>query len=193
MGPKEERYWAYQTINFIEKNIEGIMPEDVDAYNMTLGKLFKWMLLAIQNRKNDVIRRKALKKKAREDREKAIESAEQREQRRVQELEQAHEKFKEDHREEIDAALRAEQEELNKQNDEYGEENADEEEKDQKPKEKPVMPVFEEEEFLTKWDEENPAIAIPDEVIDDIDNDWLLSEEQEDAFIAQYFANKEGQ
>lgn len=53
----------------MEKNIEGINPEDVDAYNMTLGKLFKWLLLSIQTRKQDIIRRKALKRKAKEERE----------------------------------------------------------------------------------------------------------------------------
>ena len=74
--------------------------------------------------------------------------------------------------------------------DEYGEEEEDEE-KDQKPKEKPVMPVFNKEEHLTKWDEENPEIVIPPEVIDDKDNDWVLSEEDEEALIAQYFQSRE--
>jgi hypothetical protein len=39
---------------------------------MTLGKLFKWLLLAIKTRKDDIVRRKALKRKAREDRENLI-------------------------------------------------------------------------------------------------------------------------
>jgi hypothetical protein len=43
--------------------------EDVDAYNLTLGKLFKWTLLALKTRKDDITRRKALKLKAREYRE----------------------------------------------------------------------------------------------------------------------------
>jgi hypothetical protein len=44
----------------------------VDAYNMTLGKLFKWMLICIKTRKEDITRRKAMKKKAREEREMLI-------------------------------------------------------------------------------------------------------------------------
>ena len=32
-------------------------------------------------------------------------------------------------------------------------------------------PKFNEEEHLRKWDEDNPAIHVPDEIIDDIDND----------------------
>jgi hypothetical protein len=68
LGPKDNHFARYCTINFIEKNIEGIVPEEVDAYNMVLGKLFKWLLLAIKLRKEDITRRKALKKKAREER-----------------------------------------------------------------------------------------------------------------------------
>ena len=69
LGPKDDRYYPYTTLNFIERNIEGINPDDVDNYHLTLGKLFKWMQLAIRTRKDDIIRRKALKKKAREERE----------------------------------------------------------------------------------------------------------------------------
>ncbi len=72
LGPKDEYQERYTTINFIERNIEGINPEDVDAYNVTLGKLFKWLLLAIKTRKEDITRRKALKRKAREEREALI-------------------------------------------------------------------------------------------------------------------------
>ena len=73
MGPKEEHQPRYTTVNFLEKNIEGVVPEEVDHYNMTLGKLFKWLQLAIRTRKEDIIRRKALKKRAREHREALIE------------------------------------------------------------------------------------------------------------------------
>lgn len=43
MGPKDGKYPGYMTLNFIERNLEGILPEDVDQYNLTLGKLFKWL------------------------------------------------------------------------------------------------------------------------------------------------------
>jgi hypothetical protein len=49
------------------------------------------------------------------------------------------------------------------------------------------MPIFNVEEFLVKWNEDNPEILIPDEVIDDIDNDWQMNEEEEEALIASYF------
>ncbi len=68
MGQKNQPYYGYKTLNFIEKNLEGIVPEDVDMYNLTLGKLYKWLLLAIRTRKDDIIRRKAMVKRCREDR-----------------------------------------------------------------------------------------------------------------------------
>jgi hypothetical protein len=73
----------------LEKNIEGVVPEEVDHYNMTLGKLFKWLQLAIKTRKEDIVRRKALKKKAREHRETLIEQARKREEQHVNDLKDA--------------------------------------------------------------------------------------------------------
>ena len=64
LGPKQDQFERYQTLNFLERNVEGIQIEDVDAYNLTLGKLFKWVLLALKTRKEDIVRRKALNVKA---------------------------------------------------------------------------------------------------------------------------------
>ena len=63
---------------FIERNIEGFIPEDVDHYNLTLGKLFKWLVLATKIRKEDITLRKVKKKKAREDRELKIQKEQDR-------------------------------------------------------------------------------------------------------------------
>ena len=52
--------------------------------------------------------------------------------------------------------------------------------------EKPARPVFDDKFFLYNWDEEHPAITIPPEVIDDIDNDWVLTEEQKEEHIAAH-------
>lgn len=69
--------------------------------------------------------------------------------------------------------------EQEKQEDEYGEEEGDDEDgnsfaKDKMPKEKPVMPQFNLDEFMEKWVEENPEPQLPDEIVPDIDNDWIL-------------------
>ena len=79
LGQKENYYERYSTLNFIERNIEGINPDDVEHYNLTLGKLFRWLLLAIKTRKEDITRRKAQQKKARDNREHLIEVSKQRE------------------------------------------------------------------------------------------------------------------
>jgi hypothetical protein len=79
----------------------------VDAYHLTLGKLFKWMLLAIRTRKEDIIRRKALKKKDREERDKLKVMADDWLVKRGQDLIDAEEKFKEEHKDDIEAAQKA--------------------------------------------------------------------------------------
>jgi len=37
------------------------------------------------------------------------------------------------------------------------------------------FPAFDDEEFYAKFDEDNPTIQIPDEVVDDVDNDFNLT------------------
>ena len=47
MGPKENEFKSYQTLNYIQKNIEGIQLKQVEDINMSAGRLFKWLELAI--------------------------------------------------------------------------------------------------------------------------------------------------
>lgn len=54
-------------INYIEKLIAEMNQEEVDTYHAGVGKLFKWLKMAVDTRKQDVIRRKAIQKKNRED------------------------------------------------------------------------------------------------------------------------------
>lgn len=53
-GPKEDEYKEYQKIHFIRQNVEDIDPEVVDEYSVTVGKLYRWLLLAIELRIEDV-------------------------------------------------------------------------------------------------------------------------------------------
>lgn len=76
---------------------------------MTLGKLFRWVTLALKTRQDDIIRRKALTLKAREHREKIIGDREAREVKRGVDLQEAEDKFKEDRKDEIEAFLKYEQ------------------------------------------------------------------------------------
>ena len=44
---------------------------------------------------------------------------------------------------------------------------------------------------MEKFDDENAEIEIPDEVIDDVYNDWVLSEDEEAQLVNDYWASKE--
>jgi len=52
--------------------------------------------------------------------------------------------------------------------------NEEDEEEDGEKEPAPVMPVFNKEEFLQKWLNDNPTIQIPDEPVEEPDNDWIF-------------------
>ena len=58
IGPKDGEYKEYQKIKFIRTNVEGIDENEVDEYSMTLGKLFRWLLMALELRIEDVTNRR---------------------------------------------------------------------------------------------------------------------------------------
>jgi hypothetical protein len=41
---------------------------------------------------------------------------------------------------------------------------------------------------LRQWDEENPEIIIQDKTEDDVDNDWVLTEEETEERIKAYLS-----
>jgi len=73
LGAKEGVFKLYQKVNYCEKIIAGNELELVEQHNITFGKLYKWLQLAINTRKTDIIYRKAHSKRAREHREKCEE------------------------------------------------------------------------------------------------------------------------
>jgi len=52
------------------------------------------------------------------------------------------------------------------------------------------MPEFNAKECEDKFDGENPEIVIPDEVVNEQDNDWVLSEYEQEQLIQQYLEKK---
>ena len=52
------------------------------------------------------------------------------------------------------------------------------------------MPVFNKEDFLKKWLEENPVIEIPPEYVPEVDADWVLTEEEEQTLVNTFIASK---
>jgi len=53
------------------------------------------------------------------------------------------------------------------------------------------VPIFNREEFIKKWVEENPEIEIPKEPSDDKDTDWILTEEEEQQLLAGVMAKEQ--
>ena len=58
-------------------------------------------------------------------------------------------------------------------------EMAEEEEEEGSETKTKQRPQFDEHVFLKKWDEDNPEIHVPPEVIDDVDNDYNLESHDE--------------
>ena len=86
IGPKEGVYKKYQTINFLEKNLEGVNEDEIKAYSLGLFKLFQCLELTLEVRKSDILRRKARREKLAKEREEAIQRSEQRTKERADEL-----------------------------------------------------------------------------------------------------------
>lgn len=161
-APKDDEYKEYQKLAFISDNISVIEEQAVDDYSIALGQLFRWLRQAVDLRIENVKSRRATKAKLADERQDAIDKEAERVERREEELEKAKEAFMEAVAEQ--KAARAKEK---GSDEEEGEEEED--------------PEFEEENFLLKFDDENPAYEIPPEVIDDIDNDYNLDDDEEPA------------
>lgn len=71
VGPKEGEYKRYQLLNFVEKNIEGYTLEEMEQYSWYLSKLFKWVTTMVEHRKEDILKRREIKEKLKEERQQA--------------------------------------------------------------------------------------------------------------------------
>ena len=125
LGPKEGEFRSYNTINYCEKILDGIVQEDVDAYHVGLGKLYLWLRNAIDGRKLDITRRKALARQAKQNRENKIKEHEDRTIKRQDYLTAEEEKFKDQNRETIEAYEKQQEEIKRKAEQEYGDEADD--------------------------------------------------------------------
>jgi hypothetical protein len=88
---KDGEFKAYQKIKFLKRNIKNYEKsiEQVDEYSIPLGKLFKWLLLTIELRVADVLSRRDLKDRLKEERKLAEEAFAERERMRADALELA--------------------------------------------------------------------------------------------------------
>ena len=191
IGAKISPQSPYTTLNFIERNVEGILIEEVDAQcGSVLAKLYKWLTLCIKTRKDDITYRRAMSKRALQSRDTLIQKEQERQVKMEQELVEAEAKFNEEHKEEIEEALKWDADQIVKVDEEYGEEQDDSRAEDEsaRPKERPFVPAFNKAEVLKRWLEDNPVIEIPSETQMEPDTDWVLTEEEEQALLAAYMA-----
>lgn len=101
MVEKPEQFKAYATLNFCEKVLSAYSEEEIQNYNAGFLKLFKWLKMAIEARKAYITRVKALTKRAKEERTRKQEQAEERLKNRENYLLESIDKFNEEHRDEI--------------------------------------------------------------------------------------------
>jgi len=69
IGNKDRKVKSYHTLNFIEKILETMSEEELNKYNYSMGIIFKWLKIAIEYRKKNIICRLNNAKKLRENRE----------------------------------------------------------------------------------------------------------------------------
>ena len=183
VGQKDDEYREYQSINFIERNIENYYVEDADAYQASLvGRVMRWVQAAVKLRRADIVRRKALFRRAKELREEAIVNEQKRKERLDVELVEAEVKFKEDNKDEIEAYQNYQQK-SNRESEGDQDESAEKEAA-------PVLPVFNKEAFLTNWLNLNPPFIIPDEPIEELDNDWIMTQSELDYNVNTYLGRE---
>ena len=179
LDPKNNAVKKYQTINYIEKNLEGLTQESISVYNYSLGLVYKWMTMVIEARKRNIISRLNESKIKREERQQRIEEDKQRTEDRGAANQEAKDRFESENRSLIEKYT------------EYQEALTSEEPPElEEGEEPPTKPEFDEKFFLYGWDDEHPAVIIPDEVIDDKDNDYLIPADKKDELIEQFAAQK---
>lgn len=97
------------------------------------------------------------------------------------------ERFKESNRENFEAFEKQQAELEEKAAQEYGEE-IDDEGSQKEEVELIVLNTWDKNEAEAKFDEENPQVEIPEPIEDDIDNDWILTEDELEAQIATFWS-----
>ena len=136
----------------------------------------------------DITRRKIATRRAKEDRADKIQKEEDRKQRREDYLLETRAQWEQDHQEDIEVYEKYQDRMYRKsRGEQVSEEEEEEEDEEGEPKSPPEKPVFNEAEALKKFDEkdENIVLVIPNEVVDDVDDDWPMTAQEEQDYIDQ--------
>lgn len=162
VGPRETEFKTYQKMSFLKRNIGDMPVEAVEEYSLVMGKLLKWVNLAVDIRCEDVVMRRDHLEHLKLERHAAEEASKARETKYETELAAAREEFES----KVDAEMAKAEEEAAAA--------AEEGEGGEAPAAAKERPEFDLVSFKHTFDEANPAIEIPKEVVDDIDNDYDL-------------------
>ena len=77
-GAKPHEIKAYQTLNYIEKQISTLSFDDLSNYNYAMGVIYQWLKLAIEARRRDISKRIYDEKTKKDERDGKIEEEKQR-------------------------------------------------------------------------------------------------------------------
>ena len=143
-GPKEDSYKSHEKLAFIQSCLNEYDINQVDDYSIALGKIYRWVNMAIDLRKEDVKQRRETKAMLDLERKEAIQRESERMEKRKVAFEEAKLAFEE--KVELEWAMRKEQ---NDENENSQEEEDAEKEEDEKPE-------FDDEEWYAIFDDENP-------------------------------------
>ena len=151
-GAKEENYREYEKLKFVQTALAGIQEDQVDDYSTALGKVLRWIHMAIELRTEDVKQRRAAKAVQEQERKEAQEKEKERMDKRTAAYDEAKAAYDEKLAAKVAEAQENEQE------------LADEDKME-----------FDSDEWYANFDDENPPIDIPDEVEPDVDNDFNIT------------------
>lgn len=68
IGPQESPYREYEKLRFLQKNLTGINLDQVDEYSAAVGKLYRWIMFAMEIRCEDIRQRREHKEDLRKSR-----------------------------------------------------------------------------------------------------------------------------
>ena len=85
-GPNDSEFEPYQKLSFLTRNLETISDEQVDEFSIPLGKILRWVRMALDVRTEDVRRRKNIISILKHEREQALKADEDRTAKRQEEL-----------------------------------------------------------------------------------------------------------
>ena len=71
-GAKDGEFKEYQGLTYLQKSMEDVEEERVEEYSVTLGRIYKWIKLALELRVEDIMLRREKKTKERKNREDTI-------------------------------------------------------------------------------------------------------------------------